>query len=84
MLLKENPTLRIQIKGHTDNVGKALDNIKLSNDRASAVVAYLNIKGIDPKRLSFKGFGAAQPIADNNSEEGRARNRRTELKVVSE
>ena len=84
MLLKENPTLKIQIGGHTDNVGKPADNLKLSNDRAQAVVKYLVAKGIDIKRLSFRGFGATQPIAANLTEEGKALNRRTELKVISQ
>jgi outer membrane protein OmpA-like peptidoglycan-associated protein/tetratricopeptide (TPR) repeat protein len=82
-LLKENPTLKIQINGHTDNVGNPAANLKLSNDRAQAVVNYLSANGIDPKRLSYKGFGDTQPTADNNTDEGRAQNRRTELKVVS-
>ncbi|RYG03458.1 MAG: OmpA family protein, partial [Chitinophagaceae bacterium] len=80
-LLKDNPTLNIQIYGHTDNVGKAADNLKLSNDRAGAVVKYLISKGIDAKRLASKGFGATVPIATNDTEEGKAQNRRTELKV---
>ena len=84
MLLKENPTLKIQINGHTDNIGKAADNLKLSNDRAQSVVKYLVTKGIEIKRLSFRGFGANQPIASNNSEEGKAQNRRTELIVISQ
>lgn len=84
MLLKENPTLKIQINGHTDNVGKPSDNLKLSNDRAQSVVKYLVTKGIDIKRLSFRGFGADQAIANNQSEEGRAQNRRTELIVISQ
>jgi outer membrane protein OmpA-like peptidoglycan-associated protein/tetratricopeptide (TPR) repeat protein len=83
-LLKENPTLHIQINGYTDNVGKAADNLKLSNGRAQSVVNYLSKNGIDAKRLRFQGFGASQPVADNTSEEGRSRNRRTELKVVAE
>jgi outer membrane protein OmpA-like peptidoglycan-associated protein len=83
-LMKENPTLRIQINGHTDAVGKAADNLSLSNGRAQAVVDYLAKKGVQPARLSFKGFGSTLPIADNNTEEGRAKNRRTELKVTSE
>ncbi|MGL6268127.1 MAG: OmpA family protein, partial [Chitinophagaceae bacterium] len=81
-LLNENPALKIQINGHTDNIGKAADNLTLSNNRAKAVVTYLNSKGISPARLSFKGFGASKPIADNSSEEGRAQNRRTELQVT--
>jgi outer membrane protein OmpA-like peptidoglycan-associated protein len=82
-LLQENPTVAIQIAGHTDNVGTTADNTKLSENRAKAVVTYLAGKGINAKRLSFKGFGAAQPVADNKSEAGRAQNRRTELKILS-
>lgn len=83
-LLKENPTVKIQISGHTDNIGKPADNMTLSNNRAQAVVKYLAGKGIEPQRLTFKGFGATQPIADNTTEQGRAQNRRTELKVISQ
>jgi len=82
-LLQENPTIKIQIEGHTDNVGSAADNQKLSENRAKAVVSYLNSKGISLTRLIAKGFGATKPIADNNDEAGRAQNRRTELKIVS-
>ncbi len=82
-LLKDNPTLKIQINGHTDNSGKPADNIKLSEDRAKSVTDYLIAKGIAPIRLSSKGWGDTQPIADNSAPEGRARNRRTELKVIS-
>jgi outer membrane protein OmpA-like peptidoglycan-associated protein len=63
-------------------VGKAADNIKLSENRAKAVVNYLVSKNISVTRLISKGFGATRPIADNKSEEGKAQNRRTELKVV--
>lgn len=83
-LLKDNPTLKIQISGHTDNVGKAEDNLVLSENRAKAVVTYLTTKGIAPARLTSKGFGASQPVAPNTTEEGRARNRRTELQVISQ
>ena len=82
-LLSENPTVKIQIEGHTDNVGTAADNLKLSENRAKAVVSYLKGKGIAADRLSSKGFGATKPIAANTTEEGRAQNRRTELKVVA-
>jgi outer membrane protein OmpA-like peptidoglycan-associated protein len=81
-LLNDNPGLKIRINGHTDNVGKAADNLTLSNNRAKAVVDYLLSKGIAADRLSSKGFGATSPIADNNTEDGRARNRRTELQVI--
>ena len=82
-LLTENPTLRIQINGHTDNVGKAADNLALSNNRAKAVVTYLLSKQIPAARLSFKGFGASKPIADNSTDTGKAQNRRTELQVIA-
>jgi outer membrane protein OmpA-like peptidoglycan-associated protein len=81
-LLKENPSVFIQINGYTDNVGKPADNLLLSQNRAKAVVNYLKSKGIDPRRLSFKGFGDSEPISPNTTEAGRAQNRRTELKVV--
>ncbi|HVU93807.1 MAG TPA: OmpA family protein [Puia sp.] len=82
-LMKENPTLHIQISGHTDNSGKATDNQLLSENRAKAVTNYLVAKGIAAARLTYKGFGDTQPIADNATPEGRARNRRTELNVIS-
>ncbi len=82
-LLNENPTMTIQINGYTDNVGKPADNLLLSNNRAKSVVTYLASKGIPVKRLLSKGFGETRPIADNNTEEGRAKNRRTELQVIS-
>jgi len=82
-LLKDNPTVKIQINGHTDNSGKTADNIVLSENRARSVTSYLTSKGIDATRLSFKGRGDTQPVADNSTAEGRALNRRTELKVIS-
>ncbi len=82
-LLKENPTLQIQINGHTDNIGKQADNVKLSENRAKSVISYLSAKGISGQRLSFKGWGDSSPLADNTTEAGRAKNRRTEMKVIS-
>jgi len=82
-LMKENPFVKIEISGHTDNIGKPADNLKLSESRAKTVVAYITAKGINSARLSFKGFGDTKPIEDNKTEDGRAKNRRTELKVVS-
>jgi outer membrane protein OmpA-like peptidoglycan-associated protein len=82
-LLNENPKLIILITGHTDNVGKPADNLLLSINRAKAVVAYLQSKGIDAKRLSGKGFGEGKPVEPNTTETGRAKNRRTELSVIS-
>lgn len=83
LLLQENPTLKISINGHTDNVGKAADNLKLSQQRATAVVAYLIKKGINKARLISKGFGATKPIAPNTTDDGKAQNRRTEIIVES-
>jgi outer membrane protein OmpA-like peptidoglycan-associated protein/tetratricopeptide (TPR) repeat protein len=83
-LLKDNPTLKIEISGHTDNVGKPEDNLKLSEARAGSVVKYLVTKGIVATRLISKGYGASVPVAPNINDEGRALNRRTELKVISQ
>ena len=73
---------RIEIGGHTDNVGKAASNLKLSMDRATAVMEYLISKGISPERLTAKGYGMSEPVEENNTAEGRAQNRRTEVKVL--
>jgi outer membrane protein OmpA-like peptidoglycan-associated protein len=83
-LLNENPSLKIEISGHTDNVGKPADNLLLSNNRAKAVVNYLISKNIPASRLIANGFGETKPVADNRTEEGKALNRRTEMKVVSQ
>ena len=82
-LMNDNPAVKIQIGGHTDNVGKPADNLTLSNNRAKAVVTYLVSKNISPQRLVAKGFGETQPIDDNKTDEGRSRNRRTEMKVIA-
>ncbi len=82
-LLKENATMTIQINGFTDNVGKPSDNVLLSNNRAKSVAGYIVSKGIPANRILSKGYGASRPIADNKTDEGRAKNRRTELQVIS-
>ena len=82
-LLNENPNLKIQVNGHTDNVGKKIDNQKLSLNRANAVVKYFVSKGIKAIRLTAVGFGDTKPIADNHSEQGKNNNRRTEINVIS-
>ena len=82
-LMRDNPKLRIEIGGHTDNQGSASYNMKLSESRAKAVADYLIAKGIDPKRLQYRGYGKTKPIADNSSDEGRAKNRRVEMKILS-
>lgn len=84
MMLNENPRVKIQIGGHTDNAGRDADNIALSRQRAMAVRDYLAGKNIAPDRISFKGFGASRPIASNETEQGKALNRRTELSVTSD
>jgi len=81
-LLDEIPTLKIEVSGHTDNIGSASYNQNLSENRAKAVVNYLTRKGIDVNRLIFKGYGFNQPVATNDTEEGRQQNRRTEFKVL--
>ncbi len=73
---------RIEIGGHTDNVGKAASNIILSMDRAKSVMAYLINKGIDGNRLTAKGYGMSVPIVSNDTKEGKAMNRRTEVKIL--
>ena len=83
MLLNDNPKLKIQISGHTDNVGRDADNLTLSLNRAKAVTSYLLGKGVDPKRISSKGYGASKPLSNNDTEQGKALNRRTELSVIS-
>ncbi len=82
-LLQNNETVRLEISGHTDNIGSLRTNTKLSEARAKSVVDYLVSHGIDPSRLEYKGYAYTQPIAPNSTEEGRAQNRRVEFKVLS-
>jgi outer membrane protein OmpA-like peptidoglycan-associated protein len=81
-LLNDNPNLKIQIDGHTDNVGQEKDNLLLSSNRAKSVVGYLLSKSINTQRLTYKGFGSTKPVTDNTSEQSRALNRRTELSIT--
>lgn len=78
--LKDNATLKVEITGHTDNLGNEVANTKLSEQRAKAVCDYLISKSIDPGRITHKGLGSILPIASNDSEEGRKQNRRVEFK----
>ena len=78
-MMKASPELKIEVDGHTDNAGNEKSNQDLSEARAKSVMAALTEKGIDAKRLTAKGFGQSQPVADNRSEGGRAKNRRVEL-----
>lgn len=81
-LLSENPSLRIQITGHTDNVGKEKYNQKLSEGRAKAVYQEMVRRGINPKRMSWRGAGETEPIESNDTPEGRAENRRVEFMIL--
>lgn len=82
-LLNDNPTLKIEISGHTDNRGAAQYNLTLSDNRSKSVVDYLVAKGISKDRLTWKGYGLTKPIATNDTDEGRQLNRRTEFKILS-
>ncbi|MBL0315975.1 MAG: OmpA family protein [Flavobacteriales bacterium] len=72
----------MEIGGHTDNVGSDEANMTLSNNRAASVVEFLVKHGIEASRLSSKGYGETLPVATNDTDEGRAKNRRTEFKIV--
>ncbi len=72
----------MEIGGHTDNIGTASDNLTLSKRRAEAVVHFLLDQGIPEARLQAKGYGSTRPIADNSTAEGRAKNRRSEMKIL--
>ncbi len=81
-LLKDVPSLKIELSGHTDNTGSAQNNIQLSQDRANAVVNYLVSKGISKDRLVAKGYGSDRPVDSNATSEGRQNNRRTEFEIT--
>lgn len=81
--MKSRPAMKVEISGHTDNVGNEEANLKLSEGRAKAVVDHLIKKGIASGRLSFKGYGSSRPVDDNSTEEGRKRNRRVEMRIIS-
>ncbi len=83
-VMKNKETLEIEIAGHTDNVGSDEANLVLSQGRADAVRNYLLSKGIDSKRVTAKGYGETQPVADNDTDEGRQKNRRTEVRIIKE
>ena len=83
-MMKDNATMEIELGGHTDNVGNARLNKKLSQERVDAVIKYFVDKGIDASRLSGKGYGGSKPIASNGSEETRRLNRRVEFTVVKQ
>ena len=80
--LNANPTIRIEVSGHTDSTGDPKLNQTLSESRANAVYNFLVKEGISSARLTYKGYGKSKPIASNDSEEGRSQNRRTEFTIL--
>jgi outer membrane protein OmpA-like peptidoglycan-associated protein len=81
-LMKKNPSIKVELGGHTDNAGTATHNLELSKNRAKTVYDYLLMNGIPEGRLSYQGYGLTRPIESNDTEQGRASNRRTEFRVV--
>lgn len=82
--LKRKTEINIEIDGHTDNIGNSETNLSLSLARAKSILNYLNKKGISKERISVKGYGDLQPVADNRSEKGRQQNRRIEVRTISQ
>jgi outer membrane protein OmpA-like peptidoglycan-associated protein len=82
--LNENPSIKIEIRGHTDNTGSMQTNMTLSNNRAKAVYDYLVSRGVYASRLKYQGFGPKMPVASNDTDYGRAKNRRTEFYILEE
>ncbi|MBC7425893.1 MAG: OmpA family protein, partial [Bacteroidia bacterium] len=82
-VLTDNPDLKIELSGHTDNVGDVALNLKLSEDRVVTIKNYLMSKNISAKRLSGKGYGGSKPIANNATEETRKLNRRVEFIIIA-
>ncbi|MFQ3577307.1 MAG: OmpA family protein [Cytophagales bacterium] len=82
--MKSNPIMKVEIAGHTDNVGDDESNMRLSQNRANSVKEYIVKKGITPDRIIAKGYGESSPVESNDTEVGRAMNRRTEVRVITE
>ena len=82
LIMKKNPDLKVEVGGHTDSTGTAAYNMTLSVKRAEAIKDHLVTRGVDPKRLTTKGFGITKPAASNDTKEGRAKNRRVEFTPV--
>ena len=82
-MMKLNSAIKVQISGHTDNVGSEEKNLKLSESRAKAVVNFFIKNGVNENRLTYKGYGSETPIANNNDEAGRLLNRRVEILILS-
>lgn len=84
VFLNQNPLVEIKIAGHTDSIGTDIYNKNLSHSRAKSVADYIISKGIEKKRVDFEGFGKSKPIADNETEEGRQKNRRVEFMIIKD
>ncbi|MFO8086855.1 MAG: OmpA family protein [Bacteroidales bacterium] len=82
--LERRENIIVEISGHTDNTGNNEHNLRLSEQRARKVKQYLTGRGIDPARIKTKGYGESDPVATNETEEGRQKNRRTEVRIISE
>jgi len=83
-MMKDNPKIAIQLEGHTDNIGNPEANLKLSQARVDAVKKYITSRGINKSRVKTKAFGGSQPVAKEDTEEARARNRRVEMRVLKD
>ncbi len=83
-MMKDSPKVEIQLEGHTDNVGNAEANMKLSQSRVDAVKKYITSKGITKSRVQTKAFGGSKPISKENTEDARAKNRRVEMRVLKD
>jgi outer membrane protein OmpA-like peptidoglycan-associated protein len=81
-LLKENPSIEIEMSAHTDSHGSDDYNFKLSDNRARSCMEYILSKGISASRITSKGYGESMPVADNETDEGRQQNRRVEFKIM--
>ena len=80
--MKENPDIKIEVRGHTDSTGEEEYNQKLSERRADSVIEYMIKNGISPERLNSVGFGEKKPVASNDTEEGMQLNRRVEFEIL--
>jgi OOP family OmpA-OmpF porin len=83
-VLRANPSVKVEVQGHTDNIGRQVYNLSLSQRRALAVVKYLLQEGIGADRMVAKGYGDEQPLTSNDTDSGRAVNRRMQFKVLNE
>ena len=81
-LMKSYPSMKIEIAAHTDDIGAAAYNVRLSKERANSVINYITSNNIDEERLISEGYGESKPVVSNDSEENRAKNRRVELKIL--